>query len=442
MQKNAIKIIKRLQDEGYEAYFAGGSVRDLILGKDPKDIDIATSANVDQIQKLFPDNIAVGKQFGVILVRSEDHNYEVATFREEGPYLDGRRPSFVNFSSAEDDAKRRDLTINGLFYDPIHKKILDYIGGQDDIENKIIRFIGNPDERIKEDNLRLLRAIRFKTTLDFSYSSGTFKAIKKNSELIKNVAVERVREEINQIFKCGLRSEGLDDLVLSGITTYLVPEIDALKGVAQPKEYHHEGDVYTHTYLAVKSLPQHSPSYLVWAVLLHDIGKPNTFSKQNDRIIFHDHAQFSAVLAEKILRRLKFPNYEIETICWLVGNHMKIVQIPQMRPVKQMNLLLDHRFPDLIKLCEADARGTYPINLSMIRQMQHELEEAKSRAGEMEKIKIKTKLFTGDDLIKLGLSPSHLFKDILDDVNDRIITGRITTKEQVKKYVTDNYIQK
>lgn len=439
MHQEATEIVRKLQENKFEAYFAGGSVRDILLGQDPKDIDIATSATPDQIQKLFPDNIPIGKQFGVILVKGKNHQFEVATFREEGPYLDKRRPSYVKFTSAENDAKRRDFTINGMFYDPITNKIIDYVGGQEDIKKKTIRFIGDAVDRIKEDNLRLIRAIRFKVTLNFQYSDETFSLITSNSSLIKNVSPERLRDELNKILQSERRHIGLTELSQSKIIDYIIPEINDLKGVPQPIEYHHEGDVFTHTYLAIKSLPSDAPLHLVWAVLLHDIGKPPTLIKEDKRIIFHNHAEVSAEMASKILQRLKFSSLEIKTIYFLIDSHMKIALIPKMRPTKQMAFLLDPRFPDLIKLCEADSRGTYPVNLSLVEKLKAELEQAKIEKAKIELAKKSTKLFTGDNLIELGYNPSKDFKEILDKVNDQIIAGNIKSLEQAKSFVLKNF---
>ena len=439
MNRTAIEIVEELQRNGFEAYFAGGSVRDILLGVEPKDFDIATSATPDEIQKIFPDNIALGKEFGVILVKKGGHGFEVATFREEGPYLDKRRPSFVKFTSAREDALRRDFTINGMFYNPTTKEIIDYVGGQEDLKKKIIRFIGEAAQRIKEDNLRLLRAIRFKVTLDFKYSNNTFEIIRNNSGLIENVSIERVRDELNKIFQSEFRDIGLKELIDSGIIHNIIPEIEEMSGVPQPLEYHHEGDVLTHTTLAIKSLPSDAPIHLIWAVLLHDIAKPKTLIRENDRIIFHNHAQESAQMAKQILKRLKFSNIEISTICYLIENHMKIATIPQMRPTKQMAFLLDHGFPDLIKLCEADSKGTYPINLSLVEKLQGELEVARQKNEEIERVKKKKNLFTGDNLLKLGYNPSHQFKQILDDVNDQIISGKLSSSADIEEYVLDNY---
>jgi len=439
MIKEATKIVKALQSEGYVSYFAGGCVRDILLEKKPHDIDIVTNAKPDEIEKVFTETISVGREFGVILVKSGEYYFDVATFREEGPYRDKRRPDWVKFTGEEFDAKRRDFTINGMFLNPINNKIIDYVEGQADLKKHIIRFIGNPTQRIEEDNLRLIRAIRFKITLNFQYATETFDQICKSSSLIKNVSVERARDELNKILLSPRRHIGLTELVQSEITDYLLPELNALKGVPQPVEYHHEGDVFTHTYLALKSLPEDASLHLVWAVLLHDIAKPQTLIREGERIIFHDHAEVSAEVAKQILKRLKFSNLEIKTIVWLIDNHMKIGQIDKMRANKRMAFLLDPRFEDLIRLCQADSIGTYPVNLSMVEKLKGELEKAKDEKAKMELAKRKTQLFGGDNLIKLGYTPNNKFKAILDEVNDLLLEKKLLNIQEAEKFVLKNY---
>jgi len=441
MVNEAREIVEELTKAGFVAYFAGGCVRDILLHKEPDDIDIATNAKPEEIEKLFDDTIDVGKKFGVVLVKSGKNYFDVATFREEGPYLDKRRPDWIKFSSEEEDAKRRDFTINGMFLDPIKNKVIDYVNGQEDLKRGIIRFIGNPEERIEEDNLRLVRAIRFKITLNFQYANQTFETISKFSKLIKNVSPERIRNEINKILTSPRRHIGLTELVQSKITDFVIPEINTLKGVPQPIEYHHEGDVFTHTYLALKSMPSNAPLHLVWAVLLHDIGKPQTLIREGERIIFHDHAKVSADISKNILIRLKFSRIEIRSICYLVENHMKIAQIDKMRPNKQLSFLLNPLFEDLIELVRADAKGTYPVNLDFIKKLEQSVELAKKQKT---KISAKTellKIFTGDNLKELGYNPSREFKTILENVRDKILSGEISSTEQAKKYVLENYKQ-
>lgn len=439
MKKKARYIVKTLQENGFEAYFAGGAVRDLLLNKNPKDIDIVSSAHPEQIEKLFPKNYPIGKQFGIILVNIDGANFEVATFRSEESYEDNRRPSKVVFSDAKSDALRRDFTINGIFYDPIKNKFIDYVGGEEDVKKRVINFIGDAQERIDEDSLRLVRAIRFKVTLGFQYGANTFEAIRKSSAHIKNVSKERLRDELKKILSSPFRHIGLVELSESGILKHSLPEIELLKGVPQPIEYHHEGDVFTHTYLALKSMPKDASEHVAWAVLLHDIAKPQTLIREGERIIFHDHAKKSAELSIDIMNRLKFSNIEKETISWLIGNHMKIGDIDKMRPSKRLNFVLDPRFPDLIKVANADARGTYPVNTNLVQKLKQDLENAIN--WKMENVEKQKNIVTGDDILKLGIEPSKIIKVIIEDVSDKYIAGELSDKETAIEYIKDKYLK-
>ena len=439
IKEGAYKIAEKIQQAGFCAYFAGGYVRDMLIGRNSQDIDIVTSATPNDIEKIFSRTHPIGKQYGVILVTLENQTYEVATFRSDLKYSDRRRPDEVKFSNEKEDAKRRDFTINGLFYDPVKKKIIDHVGGEEDIKKKTIRFIGNPEERIKEDNLRLLRAIRLKIVLNFQYDFATFEAVRKNSALIENVSYERIRDEINRILLSPRRHIGLIELSESGLLSHLMPEIENLKGVRQPRNYHREGDVFTHTYLSLKSLESEDASlHLAWAVLLHDIAKPQTLENHNGRIIFHDHAGISAQIARKILKKLKFSNIEINTIAWLIENHMKIGDIEKMRPSKAMNFVLDEKFSDLILLAKADAAGTYPVRLEIIKTMQEQVEKALKWKGEREN-RSRRQLINGDDLIKLGLEPGAKFKEIIEDVRSETIEGKIKSKQEALNYIQEKY---
>ena len=440
MEKEAREIVKKLQQAGFTAYFAGGAVRDMLLSKDPEDIDIATSARPEQVEALFEKTISVGRAFGVISVIEQGKTYEVATFRREAEYFDSRRPTSVHFTDAREDANRRDFTINGLFYDPVFGKTIDFVGGVDDIKRKTIRFIGNAFERINEDHLRLVRAIRFKVTLGFQYAPETFQSVRKNAALIRDVSVERVKDELDKIMASENRALGLIELSESELLKYIIPEIEEMKSVAQPEVYHKEGDVFVHTYLALKSLPPQTPVHICWAVLLHDIAKPSTMIREDGRIIFHDHAKESAKLAQTILKRLKFPNFTISSICWLIHNHMKIGQIQKMRPNKRLEFVLDPKFPDLIELARADSKGTYPINLSLVSELERYVREANDYIKRKKHIK-KSQIICGDDLIRLGLKPSSEFKKILEDIHDKIVDGEISTKKSAIKYVEDKYLQ-
>lgn len=434
MRKTAIEIVKKLQDSGFEGYFAGGFVRDMLLGTKAKDVDIVTSAKPDQVEKIFTKTVPVGKQFGIILVLQGDQQYEVATFRKESNYLDSRRPSSVTFSDAKTDALRRDFTINGLFFDPIKNKVIDFVAGADDIKRKTIRFIGDPEERIKEDNLRLIRAIRLKITLGFQYAPDTFAAVRKNAPLIKNVSAERIRDELNLIMASPNRHQGLVELSESSLLKFIIPEIEALKGVPQPIKYHREGDVFTHTYLALKSLGKDVPAYLAWAVLLHDIAKPASLTHIGGRIVFHNHAELGAKITRDILRRLKFPTFEIYDICWLIENHMRIGVIDKMRPGKRLDFTLDPKFNDLIKLARADANGTYPVDLEIVKTLEKAVESSLVWREKMKRHREKA-LISGDDLIKAGLKPGVKFKEILEEVDDLQVSGKLTSKKDALDYI-------
>lgn len=438
MINEARSIVKALQDKGYIAYFAGGSVRDIILGRTPADIDIATSATPDEVESILPSTVPIGKQFGIILVNQGGHGFEVATFRIEEEHLDGRRPSKIEFSSAQEDAQRRDFTINGLFFDPIKDEIIDYVHGQADIKKHLIKFIGKPEDRIKEDHLRIIRAIRFKTTLAFQYDKETFAAVKKYSQLIKNVSVERIRDELNKIMASEHRHVGLAELSESGILSQIIPEIEGLKSVPQPYEFHKEGDVFVHTYLALRSLPKDCPTHLAWAVLLHDIGKPQTLIRKDERIIFHDHAKISAQIAKTILQRLKFPKFETDTICYLVENHMKVAQLGQMRPAKRFDFVSDFRFNDLLRLVEADVDGTIPPDHAFVKKLRQEVDAAIAWQKEKSQV-VEKQILKGDDLIEMGFSPGEQFKKILGDVSSKVIEGVIINKSEAKSYVTSKY---
>ncbi len=440
MKNSAIKIVKTLQSNGFIAYFAGGYVRDMLLGKESKDIDIVTSAKPKEIEKLFENTYSIGKKFAVINVVIEKHNFEVATFREESNYSDYRRPTEIKFSDAKHDALRRDFTINGMFYDPIKNKLIDFVGGSDDIKKRTIRFIGDPKERINEDHLRLIRAIRFKSVLNFQYDKETFEALRKYSNLITTVSAERVRDELNKIIKCPNRHTGLVELSQSGILKLIIPEIENLKSVPQPNQYHKEGDVFTHTYLALKSLSRESSLTLCWATLLHDIGKPDTIIRKSDKIIFHNHAQKSAQITESILRRLKFSLSDIKAITFLVENHMRIFQVDKMRPSKRFRFLTSLYIDDLIKLTEADQKGKIPSEMDFVRKLKKEVKEARAKQLIITKEK-REKIFSGKTLIKLGFNPSPKFKDIIENIEDLIASGELNNKKQVEDYILKNYEQ-
>ncbi len=374
MKNTAVDIVKTLQSAGFQAYWAGGCVRDFLLKKTPKDYDIATSARPEQIEDLFEDTYAVGKSFGVITAIENGHHFEIASFRSDSGYSDGRRPDAVTFTSPDEDAKRRDFTINGLFFDPVTEEIHDFVGGRNDLDNKLIRFIGDPHERILEDHLRILRAIRFKNTLGFGYHPDTYHAIKKHAHLADKVSWERVRDELNKIILSRKASVAFEDMQDTGVLPHVFPELEACKGVAQPPQFHHEGDVWTHLMSALDALPEDASLLAHWTVIFHDIGKPQTFTL-NERIRFDKHSEVSAQLAAKVMRRLRFGRKDIDHVTWAVRHHFMMVQLLEMPIGRQRRWFLDERFPTLLQLFYADAAGTQPVDLSLYEKVKAAYEE-------------------------------------------------------------------
>jgi poly(A) polymerase len=429
--RKAVKIIKKLQRRGYQAVFTGGWVRDSLLGRPSSDIDIATNATPDQVEKLFHRTKAVGKSFGVILVRIKDIDFEVATFRIDGNYSDGRRPDSVQFTSMEEDAKRRDFTVNAMFYDPRKKQYIDFVGGQKDLQARRIRFVGDPVQRITEDNLRLIRAIRFAVKLNSWIEPESMKAIRENSSKIANVASERIREEFMKMLELGDPRKMIDLLFESNLVDYIMPELKPMKDSKQNPYWHPEGPVLEHTILVMENLANEKP-LLQFAALMHDIGKPATAKVEgNDpnKISNHGHDDVGAKIALDIMTRLKFSNDEIDYVVNLVENHMKHQAVKDMRKSTLKRFMSQPYFDDLLKLNYADIRAASG-DLTTIKF----LEEQKSN-WKPEEIKPKTSLVTGDDLIVMGLKPGPHFKELLTLVMDAQLEGTVKTKDEGLKLV-------
>ena len=335
MEKTAREIARRLRERGHIAYFAGGSVRDMVRGLPAKDFDIATDATPEIVQKIFRRTYAVGAHFGVIVVTENGTNFEVATFRSDGAYLDHRHPTDVKFSSPEEDAKRRDFTINGMFFDPQKDEVIDFVGGRNDIEAKIVRAIGDSAKRFEEDRLRMLRAVRFATTLDYKIDNQTWEALVASAESINEISAERIRDELVKIFLSPQRLRGWDLLDESGLMRVVLPELDAMKGCLQPEQFHPEGDVFQHTRLMLEMLPNEVSVPLVFAVLLHDVAKPVTSTvDQTGRIRFNEHDRIGATMTESIMERLRFSRAEIDATVEMVRQHMVFKDVPKMRVAK------------------------------------------------------------------------------------------------------------
>lgn len=430
MKLTAEKIVKLLQDKGYEAYWAGGCVRDMLIGIHPKDFDIATSAKPDEIQKLIPKTIEVGKQFGVIIAIVDSHHFEIATFRSDSGYSDGRRPDAVIFTDAKEDALRRDFTINALFYDPIKDKVIDYVNGQRDLEEKIIRFIGDPEKRISEDYLRILRAVRFKNTFNFQYHPETYSAVKKHANLVAKVSKERVRDEFIKLFDSENLRQALEDLSDTGILKIIIPELEELKGVAQPIEYHQEGDVWEHTMRALSALDKNSALVVKLAVLFHDIGKPATF-KIKERIRFDGHCEKSSEITQKILNRLRFPRKIIDDISWVITHHMMFIPLAEMGAGRRRHWFLKENFLHLLEVFKADALGAQPVELGLYNEImelyRHDMGHIK------EGIEL---LLTGNDIMKiLKIKPGKQVGEILQELKENQLAKKIKTKKQAIQWL-------
>ncbi len=428
--RKAVKIINKLQRRGHQAVLAGGSVRDMLLGKTPHDFDIATSATPDQVERIFRRTRAVGKSFGVVLVKIKDVDFEVATFRLDGTYSDGRRPDFVEFTSMEEDAKRRDFTVNAMFYDPHKKEYIDFVGGRADLVSRRIRFVGDPLQRITEDNLRLLRAVRFAIKLDAQIELETMQVIRDNASKLSNVSQERIREELMKMFDLGQPRRMIGLLFDSKLVDYILPEIQPMKDCQQNPYWHPEGDVLTHTVKVMEGLVNEKP-LLQLAALFHDIGKPATMAiDPNDpnRISNHGHDEVGAKMVFDIMTRLKFSNDEIDYVVSLVSNHMKHQVVMDMKKSTLKRFMAQPYFEDLLKLNFADVSAASG-NLSTI-------EFLKNQKFEWKPEEIKPKAFiNGDDLIAMGLKPGPKFKELLTMIMDAQLEGSIQNREQALKLV-------
>jgi putative nucleotidyltransferase with HDIG domain len=433
-QEKAISIVRRLRQEGYEAFFAGGCVRDMLLKKPPQDYDVATNAKPEELQRIFAQTIPVGAQFGVILVVLDGESFEVATFRYDGPYLDGRRPSHVRYGSLEEDIRRRDFTINGMVYDPIDDRIIDLVGGQSDLARRVIRAIGEPQARFEEDRLRMIRAVRFAASLDFDIDPPTFAAIKHLASIVTGIAWERIGDELTRILTEGGARRGFELLDESGLLQVLLPEIVALKGTPQSPDYHPEGDVFAHTLLLLSHLKAPSET-LAYGCLLHDVAKPVCFRQDGERITFYGHTERGAAMAEEILKRLKRGRAAWERVAYLVHNHLRHVQAPQMRLSTLKRFLREEGIDELLELARIDA-------LASNGDLQY-YRFCKERLAELNEEQIRpAPLLRGDDLIALGLTPGPLFSEILRQVEDLQLGGEIKGREEALKWVERNYLNR
>jgi poly(A) polymerase len=420
MREKAEKIVQTLQTRGHQAYFVGGCVRDLLLGSEPKDYDVATSATPEQIQAIFPGSWLVGAHFGVVIV---EQHIEVATFRSDHAYEDGRRPGRVEFETdPRKDVLRRDFTINALLLDPGTKEILDFVGGRADLDARLIRAIGEPAARFREDHLRLLRAVRFASRLGFEIEPVTFSAIRDLAALVARVSAERVRDEISRILTSGAARRGFELLDSTGLLQHILPEISALKGVEQPPEFHPEGDVWTHTLIMLDGLRTGTPVTLALGVLLHDVGKPATF-RVAERIRFDGHVEAGIEIARAVLNRLRYSKDEIAQVESLIANHMRFKDLPHMRESKIKRFLRMPEFEQHLEL--------HRLDCSSSSGHLENYDFARSRLAEQPPEVLKPQpLITGRDLIEMGYRPGPQFAKMLAFIEDAQLELTIRTKEE------------
>ncbi len=429
----AERVARKLRDQGFQAYFVGGCVRDLLREVEPKDYDVATDARPEQVLDLFPHTLAVGAQFGVVMVVEGGNQVEVATFRNDGLYSDGRRPDDVRFSrEPREDVLRRDFTINGLLMDPFTGEVLDFVEGRKDMEQRLVRAIGDPERRFEEDSLRMLRAVRFAACLGYEIDPTTFAAVKRLSPKIAGVSAERVRDELLRILCGGHARRGFELLDEAGLLEKLLPEITAMKGVEQPPQYHPEGDVWIHTMLMLESLEQDCSPTLAIGVLLHDVGKPPTFRVAEDRIRFNQHVSVGVRMAEVICRRLRLSREQSEQVAALVEHHLKFRDAPRMRASTLKRFLRLEKFEEHLELHRLDC-------LSSHRSMDsHEWVRAKLRELPAEAIRPRP-LVNGDDLIEMGYPPGPRFKEILQAVETAQLEEQIVSREAALKFVKEQF---
>lgn len=428
-------ICEKLRAGGYEALLVGGCVRDLLLRREPADYDVATDATPDKVMELFPDSVAVGAQFGVILVPRDGLKVEVATFRSDAGYSDGRHPDRVEYArTAQEDVQRRDFTINGLLMRYDTEEVLDYVGGRADLQTGVIRAIGEPERRFREDKLRLLRAVRFAARFGFTIEPATLEAIRKHAGEITQVSAERIRDELTKLLTEGAARRGFELLEQTGLLKVVLPEVAAYQGVAQPPQFHPEGDVWIHTRLMIEQLPAGASPTLAWGVLLHDVGKPATFrsaEETGDRIRFDGHVDVGVRMAEEIVRRLRFSNEDAEQIVALVANHMRFKDVEQMRASTLKRFVRLPRFEEHLELHRLDCLSSHRRldSYGFIRRTLDETPPEQIRPP---------RLMTGEDLVAMGYKPGPVFREILNAVEDAQLEGQLKSRDEAVDYVKNS----
>jgi len=443
----ALNVVRMLRAAEFEAYLAGGCVRDLLLGREPADYDVATSATPDVVLDMFQRTFAVGAKFGVVLVASEDAGFvtEVATYRSDGAYSDGRRPDAVRYSqSAEEDVQRRDFTINGLLLDPLsvdvnfgdaehlRAAVLDYVGGIQDLDRGVVRAIGRAELRFEEDHLRMLRAVRFAARFGFELETRTVDAIRSLAAKVNGVSRERLRDELTKMLTEGRARRAFELLDETQLLKEVLPEIARMKGVEQPPKFHPEGDVWIHTLLLLEQLEPDCSATLAWGALLHDVGKPPTFRRAPDRIRFDGHVEIGATMAAEICRRLRFSNEETRQVLALVENHMRFMDTGRMKESTLKRFLRLPQFDEHLALHKMDclAGSGYLENWEFMRE--------KMQTLPLETVRPEP-LITGRELIAAGYIPGPKFKEMLREVEDAQLEGRITTAEEAMRMVQESF---
>jgi poly(A) polymerase len=432
-ENKALAIIARLKEAGFAAYLAGGCVRDRILGVEAKDYDIATAARPEVVQRLFENTIPVGARFGVIMVVLGGDEFEVATFRADAPYFDGRRPSAVHFGTIEEDVQRRDFTIGGMYFDTTTNRVIDLVGGMRDLRAGIIRAIGDADERFEEDRLRMLRAIRFAARLGFSIDPATWVALKRSGPAIGNISAERIGEELLMIMTEGGAARGLELLVESGLAAIVIPEVLDLIGCEQPAYFHPEGDVYRHTHMMLSMLPRGCAETLAFGALLHDIAKPQCRAvDETGKTTYYGHTDQGAEVAAEIMRRLRRSRAVQERVAYLVRHHLRMCMAPRMRRATLKRMIAEEGFAELLELSRLDALAS-----SSYLGFYHFCRRAMTTMA-IDEIR-PPRLVGGNDLIAMGLTPGPEFKRILADVEDQHLDGVLVTREEAIRYVREHY---
>jgi poly(A) polymerase len=450
----AVEIIRTLRERGFHAYLVGGCVRDLQLGREPADYDVSTDAQPEQVMRIFPKTWAVGAQFGVVLVpvqsvarapspaepgnqqlATSNSTIEVATFRSDGLYTDGRHPDEVTYSKdPREDVQRRDFTINGLLLDPISNQVLDHVGGLADLRNELIRTIGAPEKRFGEDKLRMLRAVRFAARFGYQIDPGTMRAIKQLAPQIAQVSRERVRDELTKMLTEGHARRAFELLDESGLLREVLPEVEKMKGVQQPPQFHPEGDVWVHTLLMLEMLPPDASRTLAWGSLLHDVGKPPTFRIAPDRIRFDNHVEVGIAMAQDICRRLRMSNDDTDQIAALVGQHMRFADSLKMKPSTLKRFMRQAQFPEHLEMHRIDCLASHG-DLAIHDFLRKKLEETPP-----EEIRPRP-LLTGHDLLAMGYPSGPRFREILSAVEDAQLEGRLATREQAIEFLHREFPQ-